>query len=142
MDGAIERVVDSLSGSGVVSASANRALCASRRSRSICSGTISPCTRSSRPTALQPGADRKPRAELECEEPQAELSVSSLRIRCPTSACGVPNRDSPPDRPARLLHLEIVELVQLPEQRLQAQFGGGIPVRLAREALGDAGARS
>src|SRR6266516_2421014 len=39
---------------------------------------------------------------------------------------------------ARLV-LQIVELVQLPEQRLQAQLGGGIPVRLIREALGNAG---
>src|SRR5881396_2691544 len=38
---------------------------------------------------------------------------------------------------ARLL-LQFVELVQLPEQRLQAQLGGGIPVGLTREALGDA----
>src|SRR5207245_414465 len=48
---------------------------------------------------LQPGADRKPRAQLEREEPQAGLSLSSLRARCPTSACGVPNRDSPRGRP-------------------------------------------
>src|SRR6266513_3090196 len=39
---------------------------------------------------------------------------------------------------ARLV-LQIVELVQLPEQRLQAQLGGGIPVRLIREALRNAG---
>src|SRR5439155_18485188 len=38
---------------------------------------------------------------------------------------------------ARLV-LQIVELVQLPEQRLQAQLGGGIPVRLIREALRNA----
>src|SRR5437773_11896917 len=38
---------------------------------------------------------------------------------------------------ARLV-LQIVELVQLPEQRLQAQLGGGIPVRLIRDALRNA----
>src|SRR5947207_7201942 len=38
---------------------------------------------------------------------------------------------------ARLV-LQLVELIQLPEQRLQAQLGGGIPVCLTGEALGDA----
>src|SRR5439155_25027348 len=36
------------------------------------------------------------------------------------------------------LVFQIVELVQLPEQRLQAQFGGGIPVGLTGEPLGHA----
>jgi len=96
---AIERVVDSLSGSGVVSASANRRALRIRRSRSICSELSRLYALEQAYCHFSPGADRKPRAESECEEPQAELSVSSLRIRCPTSACGVPNRDIPGSSP-------------------------------------------
>src|SRR2546430_4302425 len=35
------------------------------------------------------------------------------------------------------LVFQIVELIHLPEQRLQAQLGGGIPVGLTGQALGE-----
>ena len=77
MDGAIERVVDKLTSSGVVSANANRrAFRVAQEPLDLFRSYFALYARRAGLLPLQPGADRQPRTQLERATPQGRLRIT------------------------------------------------------------------